>query len=640
MRTLDEEVADGKNSQAQESRSGSSSSNSSRVSSPLSLPASIDDDHPLLSRRRHEKNRDNSHKIMCEDNPRTLDLEAQVALLQADQRNGERGRMRLEEQMLRFQQQHLENQQEQHQKEHTDAQALDDIRKQLQESRRRVVGLSDQLDFHMQENERLARETGTLRTEAQATAKELQAARAKIHCQAHKERVYDDVAARLDAAEKTNADLQAQFIQQTAALAQAKAAHDAMQKRAAEAIHCQDMLVLDKNFLSKELEKVQAEHSATLHDLHLSKDKAQKLTLASEAWSQQLQNVKDEAQQAYQLHLDEERCRITAEQAGNRRTSQEVWERETTVLREARQEALLQADRSRQELHTLRHAHEDLVLQLAKQNTSAQATMASLRAEIKCKAYHLARVEALLEEKCRTFTSIQDILVTTQTQYQDCRDSLIRLEARVALKEHELSVALEKVRSYEVLETQLDAAVSSVRARGREGRRQGRQWIGSVPRRMQHAILLATRLRDRDEEMIVVQKAQERAQEEAEGLRRQVGELQELLHHSSQPGRYVVELLREKDREVEGMKHQWQVMKTRAEVAEAQVQQLQLERSKEKETTRRSWRRKEEKLMDEDRIEKKEKGRQRLNQRLVKHLLLMTTAPCGNGRGPRWHTKR
>eukprot|EP00624_Nannochloropsis_granulata_P002319 evm.model.NODE_21757_length_20200_cov_26.998911.4 len=647
MHTLDEELADDVSSQAQGSRSSSTStstsSNSSRVSSPLSLPASIDDDHHFLPRPRHEDKRNYSHKVECEDNIRTLDLEAQFAVLQAYQRDGERGLSRLEEQMLRFQQQELENQKEQHQeqlenqkeqhqKEHSDAQDLTEIRKQLQESQRRIVGLSDQLDFHMQENERLARKTGTLHAEAQATAKELQEVRAKLQHQAHKERIHDDVAARLDTSEKTNADLQAQSIQQTAALAQAKAAHEAIQKRVAEAVHCQDMLVLDKNFLSNELEKVQAEHSAALHGLQLSEEKAQKLSLASEMWNQQLQKVKDEAQQAYQLRLDQERCRLTAEQAGNRRTSQEAWEREMTMLREARQEALLQADRSRQELHTLRHAHEDLVLQLAKQNTSAQATMATLRAEIKCKAYHLARVEALLEEKCRTLMSTQDTLVTMQTQCQDCRDACVRLEARVAQKDHELSLALEKVQSYEVLETQLDAAVTSVRTRGREGRREGTPWIGSVPRRMQHAILLATRLRDRDEEMTVVQRAQQRAQEEAEGLRRQVGELQQLLHHSSQPGRYVVELLREKDREVEGVKQQWQLMKNKVDEAQAQVQQLQQEKLREKEATQRRWQSKEGGLGVEDGMENEEKGRRRLNQRLAKHLLLMTTTP--------WHIKR
>jgi chromosome segregation ATPase len=641
MRALNEELDGGESGEEQESHSTTSSRNT--ISSPLSLPASIDDDHHFLPRPPHttdnERN-DNHHDERDNDN-RAVEFEAQVAALQAHQRDGESDRARLEEQMLRFQ---LQQHQQEHQqkKEQSNAQDLAEIRKQLQESQRRVVGLSDQLDFHMQENERLAKETGTLRAEAQATAKELQEAQTKIQRQAGKERIHDDIVARLDAVEKANADLQAQSIQQTAALAQATAAHDAMQRRIAEAAHCQDMLVLDKSFLSKELESLKAEHSATLYALQHSEEKRHNLSLASEEWSQQLQKVKEEAQRAYQLRWDQERCRLTAEQVGNRTTSQEAWEREMTMLREARQEALRQADRSRQELQALQQAHEDLVLRLAKQETTAQATMATLRAEVKYKAYELARVEAVLEEKCQALTSAHETLATTQAQCQDRRDACVRLEARTAQKEHELALALEKVQSYEVLETQLDAAVTSIRTRGREGGREGKPWVGSVPRRMQHAILLATRLRDQTEELGVVRREQQRAQEEAEGLRRQVRELQQLLHHSSQPGQYVVELLREKDRDVEGVRQQWQLMKTRVDEAQAQVQQLQREREREmgRERMQRQWQRREGGWGDRDGTEEDEEGRRRLNHRLAKHLLLMTRPPCGSGKGPRWHMKR
>lgn len=638
MRVLNEELDGGESGEEQDSHSSSSRSS---ISSPLSLPASIDDDHHFLPRPRHENERHDKHHDEPDDNNRTPDLEVQVAALQAYQRDGESDRTRLEEQMLRLQQQQEQQQEQEQKKEQSSAQDLAEARRQLQESQRRVVGLSDQLDFHMQENERLAKETGTLRAQAQAMTNELQQAQAKLQRQVDKERMHDDIVARLGVAEKANAELQAQSIQQTAALAHATAAHDAMQRRVAESAHCQDILALDKNFLSKELESLKTEHNATLHALRLSEEKRHKLSLASEEWSQQLQKVKEEAQRAYQLRLDQEQCRLTAEQAGNRTTSQEAWERETTMLREARQEALLQAERSRQELHALQQAHEDLILRLAKQDTTAQATMAALRAEAKCKAYELARVEALLGEKCQALTSAHETLSTVQTQCQDRRDACVRLEARVNQKEHELALALEKVQSYEVLETQLDAAVTSIRTRGREGGREGTSWVGSGPRRMQHAILLATRLRDRDEELAVVRREQQRAQEEAEGLRRQVGELQQLLHHSSQPGRYVVELLREKDREVEGVRQQWQLMKTRVDKAQAQVQQLQREREREREGERmqRQWLQRDGGLGERER-EEEEEGRRRLNQRVAKHLLLMTRPPCGSGRGPRWHMKR
>ena len=643
MRTLDEELEGDESGEEQNSHSSSSSS---RISSPLSLPTSIDDDHhfPLRPPDATDNERHDDHHDEIDDDTQDHDLGAQIAVLQAQQHAGESDRARLEEQVLRFQQHQQEHQQEQ-QKEQSSAQDLAEIRKQLKESQRCVVGLSDQLDFHIQENERLAKETGTLRAETQATAKELKAAQTKLQRQAQKEGIYDDTAARLDAAEKANSELQAQSTQHAAALAQATAAHDSMQRRVAEAAHCQDMLVLDKAFLSKEIEKMKAEHSATQRALQISQEKTQKLSFASEEWSQQLQKVKEEAQRAYQLRLDEERCRLTAEQAGNRTTSQEVWERETTMLREARQEALLQADRSRQELHTLQQAHEDLVLHLAKQDTIAQATMAALRAEAKCKAYELARIEALLEEKGQALSSSQEAVATVQTQYQDQRDACVRLEARANQKEHELALALEKVQSYEVLETQLDAAVTSLRTRGRRGGvvrgREDKPWIGSVPRRMQHAILLATRLRDRDDELAVVRREQQRVQEEAEGLRRQVGELQQLLHHSSQPGRYVVELLREKEREVKGVRQQWQVMKMRVDEAQVQVQQLQREREREREreAMQRQWQRREGGRGNEEGGEEEER-RRRLNQRLAKHLLPMTRPPCGSGTGPRWHMKR
>jgi chromosome segregation ATPase len=137
---------------------------------------------------------------------------------------------------------------------------LQQTHRQLQETQRRVVGLSDQLEFHLHENERLVKENGTLRKQrdkAESLLEEIQQHQMKKP-PAQKE----DIHTQLQALQQNHQDLQHAHETRQATLEEALAAKEASERRLAEASHCQEMLALDKEYLTKEVERLTTENKA------------------------------------------------------------------------------------------------------------------------------------------------------------------------------------------------------------------------------------------------------------------------------------------------------------------------------------------------------------------------------------------
>ncbi len=454
----------------------------------LSLPSSIDDDHAPPPPDDHDD-------VIA-------DLEAHVAALQARHREAEEENAQLRDVVHR-----LRAQEQQQRSSSPPDDETGELRASLHAAQRRLVGLSDQLEFHVHENERLASETATLRAQMQGLDTELQAAQATVRRRVDKEQAFDALAAQAKALQQGKEALETRCATHAAALQQAKAVEDCLQRRLAEAAHQQSMADLDKDFLTKELEARTHQHAATEHALRSTQEELRALSASRENWHQQLQEAKMEAERTCQTRLDEERRRLqdghSKEWTDAHAAIRDVLERENTELRQAREDAVGHVERLRQELQLLQQTHEHLILRLVKNETTAKATVLERLAEMKIKAFEVARLETLLDEKTRSLAVAEQQVAALQTELFERRHECERLEARAARKEHELALAADKVASYEVLETQMDAAVASIRTGGRTSTA-ALASLGSVPRRMQHAVLLATRLRDKELELQVL----------------------------------------------------------------------------------------------------------------------------------------
>lgn len=302
-------------------------------------------------------------------------------------------------------------------------------KKMLQNSQQRVIRLCDQLEFHTQEQERLVREASRQQAEFSSLKEQLEHARARLQDQEGRGKLHDDLVTRMHTAETKAADRAQGCHLQNKMVENMRAENETLKRQTEETMHGQHMLSLDKAFLMKELEERKAKHVATQHALTVAEERIQRLLAVREDCTRQLQEVKDEAEAALQRRVDEERSRAAAEEKRAKVAMQELWERERGLLREERQAACREAERVRQELQALRYTYDDLVLRCAKQDSTAQATISTLKADATYKALELVRVETQLEGTTQDLRAAQRSVMSLQAQAQTAPRTL---EARFA----------------------------------------------------------------------------------------------------------------------------------------------------------------------------------------------------------------
>ncbi|CAM9809954.1 unnamed protein product [Ectocarpus sp. 4 AP-2014] len=353
-----------------------------------------------------------------------------------------------------------------------------------------------------------------------------------------------------------------------------------------------------------------------LRDLERSKD-----TLAAE-----LVSVRERTRSEHEERLEAEVGRLREQSAKEladiRASGREVYERENETLREARKDALQDLSRVRSELNELQRAHEDLVITMAKSNAAHETAVGEVRSELRLKSFELSQLGVAHAEKCSSLRQAGLEVDMLKEQVAVHRAEFAELEASTTRKASELQLLLvgerDKVRAFEDLELEVDGAVMRTgremlleeygengagKERGQEDGEHrvsnlspqqaasplqsasgglaalpggpsvsaggGRAAIPMAPhRRLRQAVLLAHKLLRKERELEVARRELTEVQSRVASWESRAVRAEGLLESVEQPTKYMIDSIRAKDSEIEGLRAAQQRLVAKAEALE------------------------------------------------------------------------
>ena len=267
-------------------------------------------------------------------------------------------------------------------------------------------------------------------------------------------------AAQRATAEATGAESAAE-LRQTARLAKAEAA--AAERERAEAVSRAEMLLLDKAHLVTAAESA-AERAASA-EAKLSRKEAKVASLKAEKaeLQEKLLKATSGAPDAYSRKLEGEMEKWSEQSRLAQNAAREAHDRQLAQAREAREMATADADQQAARHAELRRQYDELVVRSAEGASRAEVELAHCRAELKLKTHEAERLalqcETALADARRDEVSAdawREKLEVLRSEYYTLQADTAQRGATLEAQNGALS---EKLRQYERLEEELDAAV-------------------------------------------------------------------------------------------------------------------------------------------------------------------------------------
>ena len=267
-------------------------------------------------------------------------------------------------------------------------------------------------------------------------------------------------AAQRATAEATGAESAAE-LRQTARLAKAEAA--AAERERAEAVSRAEMLLLDKAHLVTAAESA-AERAASA-EAKLSRKEAKVASLKAEKaeLQEKLLKATSGAPDEYSRKLEGEMEKWSEQSRLAQNAAREAHDRQLAQAREAREMATADADQQAARHAELRRQYDELVVRSAEGASRAEVELAHCRAELKLKTHEAERLalqcETALADARRDEVSAdawREKLEVLRSEYYTLQADTAQRGATLEAQNGALS---EKLRQYERLEEELDAAV-------------------------------------------------------------------------------------------------------------------------------------------------------------------------------------
>ena len=267
-------------------------------------------------------------------------------------------------------------------------------------------------------------------------------------------------AAQRATAEATGSESAAE-LRQTARLAKAEAA--AAERERAEAVSRAEMLLLDKAHLVTAAESA-AERAASA-EAKLSRKEAKVASLKAEKaeLQEKLLKATSGAPDEYSRKLEGEMEKWSEQSRLAQNAAREAHDRQLAQAREAREMATADADQQAARHAELRRQYDELVVRSAEGASRAEVELAHCRAELKLKTHEAERLalqcETALADARRDEVSAdawREKLEVLRSEYYTLQADTAQRGATLEAQNGALS---EKLRQYERLEEELDAAV-------------------------------------------------------------------------------------------------------------------------------------------------------------------------------------
>jgi chromosome segregation ATPase len=367
-----------------------------------------------------------------------------------------------------------------------------------------------------------------------------------------KGRKYDELFNRAKAAEEKYEELRKMAENQAMALNNAADTEKKVVQKSLDDERQLQLLTMDKSFLQKELELICQKAERSERDNMRNQELLRDAVVKRDELVMQLAEARHEGKNVYEEKLEKELNRIrensSKELEDIRHNSNEVWERENRMLKDAKLDAMKDAERLHRDLMELRNTYDGLVLSHASERSELEGHVMEMRGEVKMKNFELAKMSTGYEEaKLKVKESelqiehLRQQLIVHQTEFiklrQESASDVEILEGKLRAKDEQLEIYLQA-------EIQFEATIE-------EGQDPGAVAALSAPRRrVLHAVTLARRC-------VEIEKTRVELSEKVEALTAEKGELlskctslEQQIEQVQQPTKYMLDGFIEKEKRI------------------------------------------------------------------------------------------
>ncbi|CAB1098646.1 unnamed protein product [Ectocarpus sp. CCAP 1310/34] len=488
---------------------------------------------------------------------------------------------------------------------------LERTRRELEKTQEQLLATTETAELQRREDARArrlatAREEGlkvdleALRERAEEMSGRAREAQRAADENSDKARGFDEVEALLRTTRLELDAARALSKSQAAALVEVAESEKAAARTAQDASQRSLMLEMDKTYLQRELSEAQNKADRLGRESEAVSERLRDLERSKDSLAAELVSVRERTRSEHEERLEAEVGRLREQSAKEladiRASGREVYERENETLREARKDAL-QSDA----------AHETAV--------------GEVRSELRLKSFELSQLGVAHAEKCSLLRQAGLEVDMLKEQVAVHRAEFAELEASTTRKASELQLLLvgerDKVRAFEDLELEVDGAVMRT---GREmlleedgedgaGKEHGQEdgehrssnrspqqaasplqsasgGLAALPggsgvsagggaaipmaphRRLRQAVLLAHKLLRKERELEVAKRELAELQSRVASWESRAVRAEGLLESVEQPTKYMIDSIREKDGEIEGLRTAQQRLVAKTEALE------------------------------------------------------------------------
>ncbi|OQS01538.1 hypothetical protein ACHHYP_00664 [Achlya hypogyna] len=361
------------------------------------------------------------------------------------------------------------------------------------------------------------------------------------------------------------AALEAQVRELQAQLEAARQAREASKSEKEQLEQRVALLVVDKEYLSKAHDRQDETIKQLQDDLQSAQASVRRLEHSKETFLAQVEQAREEAKTLFEhrMHVELGKLQDAAknEMDALRESGKTLFERENRLLRDARADALAQAEATNQKLASLQRAYEDKVLELTRLDAQFTTGVADVRNELKIKHFELAQLSRNYEDKVQLLHQAHlevDMLKQKASGYLGPpasvdvhKSEFQRLETasakEIAALRLEVASERDKLKAYEALEVDMDQAVlqAGLLPETSDATAATFALIPTAPkRRFQQSVALAQKVVQCELTIQSQARQLEQLQSQHDQVVRELEHAQTQLAHVHQPQQYLIEKLR------------------------------------------------------------------------------------------------
>lgn len=383
---------------------------------------------------------------------------------------------------------------------------------------------------------------------------------------------YDKIKQERDALEIDLADLRKQHAYTDASNQTLVRERDDLSSQLVSNKQAIELLQKDKDYFSKQVNET---HNKLLYAEEKGIQLNEQLERAKQAREELYDKYvasRDQYKMEYEAKLRDEleliRARTNTEIDRLKSTSREMYERENRNLREARDMALKDKDRTNSSEKDTLGKYEQLMQDFRHLQISSDNKIADLHNECKIKAFEAERTQMVYEETVRNMKECQLENEKQQKKVEVLTKEFYSLQATLDRRTTELEAALAekniKLETYEKLEMELDDVV--MQTAEIEDEQEAERVLFSygyganVPttskRRLKQSVHLARRVLQLEKANTSLRKEVDRGMTKNRQLGEEVKSANKLLDQSQQPYHYLVESVRVRDSQISQQREQ------------------------------------------------------------------------------------